>query len=66
MDIEIRRFWYKSIAEQFAKSKIPEWSDTYDQYFDQRIPDDPNNEDILKFIAYIDSTESQNKDREST
>lgn len=65
LDEKLRRFWYKSIAERFADSKVIKWDNMYDQYFDQYVPDNPNEEDILKFIDYIYMLESNLADKDN-
>ena len=50
VDIETRRYWYKTTAEQFSEYKIIKWKQEYEEVFNDFVPDKPEAADIIKFL----------------
>ena len=55
VDVETRRYWYKTTAEQFSDYKLLKWSERYDKAFEDSIPQKPETADIIKFLKKFDS-----------
>ena len=53
VDIETRRYWYKTMAEQFSEYKLVQWKQEYEEAFKDFVPNKPEAADIIKFLTII-------------
>ena len=57
LDKKTREFWYQQIAEQFLSAEVIEWQDSCTSHFEQYVPKNPDNEQLLGFLEKeIDGT----------
>lgn len=50
VDISTCEFWYNKAAENFANVKIINWEKHIESFFEQLVPDNPEETDILSFL----------------
>ena len=53
VDIETRRYWYKTTAEQFSEYKIVRWRKEYDKVLEECLPQKPETSDIIGFLKAL-------------
>lgn len=53
VDIETRKYWYKTMAEQFAEYKLLKWKTVCEEVFDELVPNKPEATDIVKFLNVL-------------
>ena len=58
LDVDTRKYWYKSTAEQFADCKIIKWKSDYDEKYESFMShksEKPENSDVIDFINSVNS-----------
>lgn len=63
LDVDTRKYWYKTTAEQFADYKILKWKPNYNKVFENCMPnkpEKPENSDVIDFINLV-NTKKGNK-----
>lgn len=53
LDVNLRRFWYKNTADHFAGLVITKWEDEFEERFDDELPENPNDSDVIRIIEDI-------------
>ena len=58
LDVDTRKYWYKTTAEQFADYNIIKWKSAYEEKYENYMshkPDKPENSDVVDFINLVSS-----------
>lgn len=56
VDINTRRYWYKTTAKQFSDYKIIKWRKEFDEIFEDYLPKKPETSDIIGFLKEVKSS----------
>lgn len=59
VDIETRRYWYKTTAEQFSDYKIIRWRKEYDELIKDSLPQKPETSDIIGFLKVLKTSNQE-------